>query len=102
VGAAVLAAAILSASSLRNPNDERTLKFGEVLRFLERRIDSMLDAAGGPEPLDRRLGTLPAPEAPPAPAAEAGRGGIRPQREPQPHPPCPARAPSANRHPPQP
>jgi len=93
-----LAAAILSASSLRNPNDERTLKFGEVLRFLERRIDSMLAAAGGPEPLDRRLGTLPAPEAPPAPAAEAVRDEIGPQGEPEPDPPCPPRASSANGH----
>jgi len=93
-----LAAAILSASSLRNPNNERTLKLGEVLRCLERRIDAMLAAAGGPEPLDRQVGFLPAPEVPSAPAAEAAHDEIGPQSEPEPDPPCSPRASSANGH----
>src|SRR5262249_53705931 len=43
-----LSSAILSASSLRNPNDGRAQKLGEVLRSLERRIDAMLSAASKP------------------------------------------------------
>jgi hypothetical protein len=39
-----LAATILSASSLRDPNDRRARKLGEVLRYLEQRIDGMLDS----------------------------------------------------------
>jgi chemotaxis protein CheZ len=39
-----LASTILSASALRDPNDHRTRKLGEVLQYLERRIDTMLDA----------------------------------------------------------
>ncbi len=37
-----LAATILSASALRNPADPRAHKLGEVLQYLERRIDDML------------------------------------------------------------
>jgi hypothetical protein len=47
-----LSSAILSASSLRNPNDGRAQQLGEVLRSLERRIDAMLRAASEPPPSD--------------------------------------------------
>ena len=47
-----LSSAILSASSLRNPNDGRAQKLGEVLRSLERRIDAMLSAASKPPASD--------------------------------------------------
>ena len=47
-----LSSAILSASSLRNPNDGRAQKLGEVLRSLERRIDAMLRAASNPPASD--------------------------------------------------
>ncbi len=40
-----LAASILSASSLRDPGDQRAQQLGEVLHYLERRIDTMLDNA---------------------------------------------------------
>jgi hypothetical protein len=39
-----LARSILSASALRDPNDHRTGKLGEVLHYLERRIDGMLES----------------------------------------------------------
>jgi hypothetical protein len=39
-----LARTILSAPSLRNPDDHRARKLGEVLHHLERRIEGMLDA----------------------------------------------------------
>src|SRR5262249_55951240 len=39
-----LAATILTASSLRDPNDHRTRKLGAVLQYLEQRIDAMLAA----------------------------------------------------------
>jgi hypothetical protein len=45
-----LAASILSASSLRDPNDRRAQRLHEVLQSLERRITAMLDAATGTEP----------------------------------------------------
>jgi hypothetical protein len=38
-----LARSILSASALRDPNDRRTGKLGEVLQYLEQRIDRMLE-----------------------------------------------------------
>ncbi len=47
-----LSCAILSASSLRNPNDGRAQKLGEVLRSLEHRIDAMLSAASEPPASD--------------------------------------------------
>src|SRR5262245_53984887 len=47
-----LSSAILSASSLRNPNDGRAQKLGEVLRSLEQRIDAMLRAASKPPTSD--------------------------------------------------
>jgi hypothetical protein len=47
-----LSSAILSASSLRNPNDGRAQQLGEVLRSLERRIDAMLRAASTPPASD--------------------------------------------------
>src|SRR5262245_22122614 len=43
-----LASSILLASSLRNPDDHRTQKLGEVLHYLERRIDAMLGACAEP------------------------------------------------------
>lgn len=39
-----LASTILSASSLRDPGDRRAQKLGEALRYLERRIDSMIES----------------------------------------------------------
>jgi hypothetical protein len=47
-----LSSAILSASSLRNPNDGRAQQLGEVLRSLERRIDFMLRTAAEPPASD--------------------------------------------------
>jgi len=47
-----LSSAILSASSLRNPNDGRAQQLGEVLRSLERRVDAMLRAASEPPASD--------------------------------------------------
>jgi hypothetical protein len=46
---AALAAAILSASALRDPNDRRAHALGEVLAHLERRIEAMLAACPPPE-----------------------------------------------------
>jgi type II secretory pathway pseudopilin PulG len=63
-----LSSAILSASSLRNPNDGRAQQLGEVLRSLEQRIDAMLRAASEPPPSDG-AGDRPAPEYPVATAA---------------------------------
>ena len=65
-----LAAAILSASSLRDPADRRAQKLGVVLRYLERRIETMLagggaTAAEAPPPVDV------VPESAAAPAREA-------------------------------
>ncbi|HWF95512.1 MAG TPA: hypothetical protein VG291_11200, partial [Xanthobacteraceae bacterium] len=61
-----LAGTILSASSLRDPTDRRARKLSEVLQYLERRIDTLLESgqdgdAAAPEP-------TPAP----GPGAEAG------------------------------
>jgi hypothetical protein len=60
-----LSSAILSASSLRNPNDGRAQKLGEVLRSLERRIDAMLSTASKP-PASDGSDDRPAVESPPA------------------------------------
>jgi hypothetical protein len=60
-----LAASILSASSLRNPADHRAQKLGEVLQYLERRINTMLDGVA-----DARESAQAPPEALPAPAAD--------------------------------
>jgi hypothetical protein len=65
-----LAAAILSASSLRDPADRRAQKLGVVLRYLERRIETMLagggaTAAEAPPPVDI------VPESAAAPTREA-------------------------------
>src|SRR3984957_3875398 len=43
-----LAASILSASSLRDPADQRTRKLSEVLQYLEQRIDTLLDGSAQP------------------------------------------------------
>jgi len=42
-----LAASILSASSLGDPDDHRAHKLGEVLQYLERRINAMLEGCAG-------------------------------------------------------
>jgi hypothetical protein len=46
-----LAAAILSASSLRDPTDHRASKLSEVLHYLEHRIDALLESCAD-APLD--------------------------------------------------
>jgi hypothetical protein len=43
-----LASSILTASSLRNPDNHRAQKLGEVLHYLERRINAMLEVCGEP------------------------------------------------------
>jgi hypothetical protein len=71
-----LASSILAASSLRNPDDQRAQKLGEVLHYLERRINAMLEACGQPAQLlqERVLQEQALPEQalaePPAPADE--------------------------------
>src|SRR6266508_799541 len=45
-----LAASILAASALRDPNDQRAHKLGEVLQHLERRINAMLDSCAESTP----------------------------------------------------
>jgi hypothetical protein len=57
-----LASSILLASSLRNPDDHRTQKLGELLHYLERRINAMLAACAEPaqKPTAQQA---PAPEA---------------------------------------
>jgi hypothetical protein len=54
-----LAAAILSASALRDPTDHRASKLSEVLQYLERRIDSLLESCAD--------GEASAPESAPEP-----------------------------------
>ncbi len=84
-----LATLILSASSLRDPNDYRAQKLGSVLQHLERRIDAMLaDAAVAREraPLEALAAARTGDRSPPADnghdpdaiqaaAAEAAAGG---------------------------
>ncbi len=69
-----LAGTILSASSLRDPTDHRASKLSEVLQYLERRIDTLLesnhdgDTAGSqpaPAPEPAAFGPEPAADAPP-------------------------------------
>ena len=45
-----LSVSILSASSLRDPNNGRAHKLGEVLRYLERRINAMLESCAASTP----------------------------------------------------
>jgi hypothetical protein len=54
-----LASTILSASSLRDPADRRAQKLGEALRYLERRIDSMIESTA--ERAKVPSGEIPAP-----------------------------------------
>jgi hypothetical protein len=70
-----LADTILSASSLRDPTDHRARKLSEVLQYLERRIDTLLessqdgDAAApepAPAPVSAAFGPAPSTEAAPA------------------------------------
>jgi hypothetical protein len=74
-----LARTILTASSLRTANDDRTRKLAEVLQYLERRIDRMIEAhaqqaegfAPQAESVESAAAEPPAaePRAPPAPEA---------------------------------
>jgi hypothetical protein len=75
-----LSSAILSASSLRNPNDGRAQKLGEVLRSLEQRIDVMLSAASEP-PASDGSDDRPAVE-----SAAALPAAVLPFAEPEPTP----------------
>ena len=75
-----LSSAILSASSLRNPNDGRAQKLGEVLRSLEQRIDVMLSAASEP-PASDGSDDRPATE-----SAAALPAAVLPFAEPEPTP----------------
>jgi hypothetical protein len=70
-----LADTILSASSLRDPTDHRAHKLSEVLQYLERRIDTLLessqdgDAAApepAPAPVSAAFGPVPSTQADPA------------------------------------
>jgi hypothetical protein len=54
-----LAASILSASALRDPSDHRANKLGEVLQYLERRIDILLESCSDGD----AAAAEPAPEA---------------------------------------
>jgi hypothetical protein len=87
-----LAASILSASSLRDPNDRRVRKLSEVLQHLERRIDALLEscAEGASAPPTDGDDGKPAAAAdagsdPPAASASAAERSA---------PPCPAPDPS--------
>ncbi len=66
-----VASTILSATSLRNPGDHRARKLGEVLQYLEHRIDRMLDGCAETRPAfdERRAETGDPSQAP------AGHGG---------------------------
>jgi hypothetical protein len=76
-----LATTILSASALRDPNDHRTRKLGEVLHYLERRIDQMLEACANAAPSYEAPSDEPAqvenaaPEAGPLHAGNGYRNG---------------------------
>jgi hypothetical protein len=64
-----LASSILAASPLRNPDDQRAAKLTEVLQYLERRIDTLLEACAAIP------ATEPAPTAHASAAEEAPAGG---------------------------
>jgi hypothetical protein len=57
-----LASSILSASSLRDPGGRRVQQLGEVLHYLERRIDTMLDNAAGTAAAAAAVPDEPAPQ----------------------------------------
>ena len=61
-----LASSILSASSLRDPNDRRAHKLDEVLQYLERRIDTMLREQGWRDAAIETATDAPAADAPAA------------------------------------
>jgi hypothetical protein len=73
-----LARAILSASSLRDPNDHRVGKLGEVLHYLERRIEGMLDAVAAEAAARQTHADAPA-EAPVEPAVETAADDSGPE-----------------------
>jgi hypothetical protein len=77
-----LAGTILSATSLRNPNDQRTRKLGEVLHYLERRIEGMLDAVATEAAARQTHADAPAEapaEAPVEPAVETAADDTGPE-----------------------
>ena len=61
-----LAASILAASALRDPNDQRAHKLGEVLQHLERRINAMLDSCAESTPAATQGDDAAAGHSPPA------------------------------------
>src|SRR5262245_27677939 len=67
-----LASTILSATSLRDPNDHRTRKLGEVLQYLERRIDSMLETCA--QAAEATVAAPVVPDATPEAARDATDG----------------------------
>jgi hypothetical protein len=69
-----LAGTILSASSLRDPTDHRASKLSEVLQYLERRIDTLLESS--------QDGDAAAPE--PAPALDPAAFGPEPAADARP------------------
>ncbi len=76
-----LAASILSASSLGDPDDHRAHKLGEVLQYLERRINAMLEGCAevAQEPTEGRSepAALPAAAAPDLPDPGEARPAIK-------------------------
>src|SRR6266849_5449097 len=103
-----LASSILSASALRDPNDRRAHKLAEVLQYLERRINVMLDSCAESAPsamteVEAKSETMPiaseaeqqsAASALPAQDAEAAlestdTAGLAPAPEPPQAPPEP-------------
>jgi hypothetical protein len=50
-----LAASILSASALRDPSDHRASKLSEVLQYLERRIDTLLESCSDGDAAEAEL-----------------------------------------------
>ncbi len=86
-----LSTAILSASSLRNPDDNRAQMLGEVLRSLEGRIGAMLKSQAEPAPSD---GSAGAEQMEPMATAEMAAQDSAPRAavesfEPAPGPPVP-------------
>ncbi len=77
-----LAASILSASSLRDPDDHRAGKLAEVLQYLEHRIDALLETCAG-MPATEPAPTADVPTAEEAPADIAGHPAAGEDREPE-------------------
>jgi hypothetical protein len=105
-----LAAAILSASSLRNPAGQRAQRLAEVLRYLEQRLETMLDdgAASANAPSTPAEAPPPADVVPGPDAATAPLGARDVMEEienelfanvPAPAAPAPAAQPTPQPHP---